>query len=172
MEKFETAFKIVIFFTHKSDGTPYNEKEIKELKHRHFLGSFDTRRGKFKHLITDHREAFRKMEALIRGKYHNKYTTAFILANNYNGYAFVIRKYVYGIYKQGLSINFVDWQDGKGTNKYFLPDAENLIKMYKLKLLSPQQEKLIKEVDNSIPVCLPYCNTNTKGAETLKSVNV
>lgn len=172
MEKFETAFKIVIFFTHRQDGTPYSIEDIKELRHRHFIGSFDTRRGKFKHMITDHREAFRKQEALIRGKYHNKYTTAFIIANNYNGFAFVVRKYVFGVYKAGLPISFVDWQDNKGTNKYFLPDADNLIKMYNLKILSPEQEKIIKPVDTSIPVCLPYYTKQPTYKERLQALKV
>ena len=168
-EKFTTAFKIIIFFTNKPDGSPYTPKEMENLEHRKYIGSFDTRRGKFKHKITDLQEAFRKQEYLIRNSYNGKYTTAFVVCNNYKGFTVVLRKYVYDIFKAGMSVEFITTDSKKGsTDIYNIPTANELIRKYYANELTVEEKKLIKPVDETMPTALPFYTKGATYAEKLK----
>ncbi len=157
MENFATFFKTVVYFKIRPDGTQYTEDEIRLNLNRRWMGSFDTRTGKFKTKIHDAESSFVKCEKQLSTLYKDRYKTGIVFINNYKGFDVACLKYVDGIKKFGMRINYFKKNvDKEDVYIYSVPSADELIKMYYANLLSDAQKKLIRPVDNQIPTALPY----------------
>lgn len=159
MEKFTTFFKLVVYFRLRPDGTEYTPEEMHPDNKRNlkYMGSFDTRKGKFKQTIKDAEMALFKAESSILGNLHGRYKTAFVVVNNYKGFEIVILKYVDGEKRFGMGVNFFKkLTDKDDISIYNIPKGDELIAAYKAGTLTPAQKTLIKPVRNDIPTALPY----------------
>ncbi len=168
--KQETRFKMIIYFIKKPNNDFYTIQEIEEQKHLRWIGSYDIIRGKDKKWIKHEESAFRKQVHALEKTMHGRYKTAAIVINNYKGYSIMVRKYVDGVIRFNMNIEFYEFDQRTGESiVYNIPAANNLIELFEAGQLSDVQKKLIKKVDNKFIAAKPYL-TNQKLSDKFKNL--